>query len=98
MIQIENLTDRPVLLCLNSGLTRYLAPYEKTGPFLNTEIGDGVRRLEERQILGLLVSRDKPPKPKPKTAAKRGKPTIKATAKSTKKTANAGSKTEPKKK
>lgn len=52
---IKNLTNRPVLLRLNSGQTLHLAPLKTSAEVMEVEVKDNpkVEKLEERHIISL---------------------------------------------
>ena len=54
-VTIENLTNRPVLLRLNSGQTLHLAPRTTSGEILDVEVKSNakVQKLEGRRVITL---------------------------------------------
>jgi len=52
---IKNLTNRPVLLRLNSGQTLHLTPLKTSAEVMEVEVKDNpkVEKLEERQVIKL---------------------------------------------
>jgi hypothetical protein len=54
-VTIENLANRPVLLCLNSGRTRRLAPREVLADIMDVEVNSNsrIQRLQEQRVITL---------------------------------------------
>jgi len=54
-VSIENLTNRPVLLRLNSGQTLHLAPHSTSAEIIEVEVkgNSKVQRLQERHVISL---------------------------------------------
>lgn len=52
-VTIENLTNRPVLLRLNSGTTLHLAPRATSSELMDVEVNqnDKVKKLEDRHVI-----------------------------------------------
>ena len=82
-VKIENLTDRPVFLRLNSGKTLHLAPRATTKEILDVEgtNNDKVKKLHDRHV---IVQHEVIKKKKPSAASK--KPIPKPTGKKAKST------------
>lgn len=75
-VTIENLTNRPVLLRLNSGQTLHLAPRTTSGEILDVEVKSNakVQKLEGRRVITLhKIEEKKLPTPGPKES--KAKPT-----------------------
>lgn len=78
-VKIENLTDRPVLLRLNSGQTLHLPPRETSSEIRDSEVNDNdkVKKLKEKlnvismhQVKKNAASSKKPKKKKSKSTKK----------------------------
>ena len=68
-VKIENLTNRPVLLRLNSGQTLHLAPRIATTEIMEVEVKGNTRlqKLQERHVIALHeVGKTEPPAAVPK--------------------------------
>lgn len=54
-VEIKNLTNRPVLLRLNSGNTMHLAPSKISTQILDVEVNNNskVQKLKDRKIISL---------------------------------------------
>ncbi|MBV7328186.1 hypothetical protein KFU94_07975 [Chloroflexi bacterium TSY] len=68
-IKIQNVTNRPVLLRLNSGRTLHLDPRGTSSEIRNVEVKNNakVQKLQERRIIALHeVKEKKPPTRGPK--------------------------------
>ncbi len=54
-VEIENLTNRPVLLRLNSGNTMHLAPCTTSTQILDVEVNNNskVQKLQDRKVIAL---------------------------------------------
>jgi hypothetical protein len=54
-VTVENLTNRPVLLRLNSGQTLHLAPRTTSGEILDVEVKSNakVQKLQDRRVIAL---------------------------------------------
>ena len=72
-VQIENVTNRPVLLRLNSGATLHLAPRSISSEILEVEVSDNakVQKLVERSVIQLQA---KEKMEAPAQAAEKSKP------------------------
>lgn len=78
-VKIENLTNRPVLLRLNSGQTLHLAPSTTSIEIMDTEVKSNskVQKLQERRVITLHPVGKKEPPPaefkKERTESPKGK-------------------------
>lgn len=78
-VTIENLTNRPVLLRLNSGQTLHLTPRTTSGEILDVEVKSNtkVQKLAGRRVIALHETEEKRPTRRP---SKPKKPVKKAAA------------------
>lgn len=74
-VKIENLTNRPVLLRLNSGQSLHLSPRITSAEILDVEVRNNakVKKLQNRHIIALHVAKKRvqpsvAPKPKKEKA------------------------------
>jgi hypothetical protein len=61
-ITIENLTNRPVLLRMNSGQTLHLSPRTTSGEIVDADVQNNakVQKLEGRRVIALHKEEERP--------------------------------------
>ena len=71
-VKIQNLTNRPVLLRLNSGRTLHLAPRATSGELRDVEVeGTAKAKIEKLVRKGVIALHDSAKKAPPKTKRKK---------------------------